>query len=69
MRAGLSPAADRGRSGCKHHVITEAGGIPLAVLLTGGNRNDVTQLLPPNAENVTQQPQQVRVECHWVKPG
>jgi hypothetical protein len=27
-------------------VITEAHGIPLAVSLTGGNRNDVTQLMP-----------------------
>jgi len=27
-------------------VITEGGGIPLAVTLTGGNRHDVTQLLP-----------------------
>jgi hypothetical protein len=27
-------------------VITEAHGIPLAVSLTGGNRNDVTQLIP-----------------------
>jgi transposase len=27
-------------------VITDAGGIPLAVSLTGGNRNDITQLLP-----------------------
>ncbi|WP_412544357.1 IS5 family transposase [Longispora sp. K20-0274] len=30
----------------KHHVITDAGGVPLAVSLTGGNRNDVTQLMP-----------------------
>ena len=37
---------DRGRPGSKHHLIVDAGGIPLAVLLTGGNRNDVTQLLP-----------------------
>ena len=29
-----------------HHLITEAHGIPLAVSLTGGNRNDVIQLLP-----------------------
>jgi transposase len=36
----------RGRLGSKHHLITDAGGIPLAVILTGGNRNDVTQLLP-----------------------
>jgi hypothetical protein len=27
-------------------VITEAHGIPLAVSLTGGNRNDITQLMP-----------------------
>jgi transposase len=27
-------------------VITDGGGIPLAVLLTGGNRHDVTQTIP-----------------------
>jgi transposase len=27
-------------------VITEAGGIPLATILTGANRHDVTQLIP-----------------------
>ena len=27
-------------------MITEAHGIPLAISLTGGNRNDVTQLMP-----------------------
>ncbi len=37
---------DRARPGSKHHVITDGQGIPLAVSLTGGNRNDVTQLLP-----------------------
>ena len=42
---GPSPV-DRGRLGSKHHLITDAGGLPLAVILTGGNRNDVTQLLP-----------------------
>jgi transposase len=26
--------------------VTDASGIPLAISLTGGNRNDVTQLLP-----------------------
>jgi transposase len=44
-KSGRSPV-DRGRSGSKHHLITDAGGVPLAVLLTGGNRNDVTQLVP-----------------------
>ncbi|WP_414505877.1 IS5 family transposase [Streptomyces sp. NEAU-L66] len=42
---GPSPV-DRGKTGSKHHVIVEARGIPLAVTLTGGNRNDVTQLIP-----------------------
>jgi transposase len=37
---------DRARPGSKHHVLTDGQGIPLAVSLTGGNRNDVTQLLP-----------------------
>ena len=42
---GSSPV-DRGRPGSKHHLLVDAAGIPLACLLTGGNRNDVTQLLP-----------------------
>jgi transposase len=42
---GPSPV-DRGRAGSEHHLITEARGIPLAVTLTGGHRNDITQLLP-----------------------
>jgi transposase len=44
-KAGRSPV-DRGRTGSKHHLITDATGIPLAVPLTGGNRNGVTQLIP-----------------------
>ncbi|ANS70708.1 transposase [Streptomyces lincolnensis] len=42
---GPSPVG-RGKSGSKHHVIVEAHGIPLAATLTGGNRNDVPQLIP-----------------------
>jgi transposase len=42
---GPSPV-DRGRPGFKHHLNCDAGGIPLAVALTGGNRNDITQLIP-----------------------
>ncbi|GAA4978353.1 hypothetical protein GCM10023205_52950 [Yinghuangia aomiensis] len=41
---GPSPV-DRRRAGSKHHLITDGYGTPLAVILTGGNRNDVTQLL------------------------
>ncbi|MER6947453.1 IS5 family transposase [Nonomuraea sp. NPDC000554] len=39
-KTGPSPV-DRARAGSKHHLITEAHGI-----LTGGNRDDVTQLMP-----------------------
>lgn len=42
---GPSPV-DRARTGSKHHLLCDAGGIPLAISLTGGQRNDVTQLLP-----------------------
>jgi transposase len=42
---GPSPV-DRGRAGSKHHVLTDGHGLPLAWALTGGNRNDVTQLIP-----------------------
>ncbi|GHD33574.1 hypothetical protein GCM10010313_79350 [Streptomyces violarus] len=45
QHTGPSPV-DRGRVGSKHHLITDGHGTPLAVLLTGGNRNDVTQLIP-----------------------
>nr|WP_234022157.1 IS5 family transposase [Streptomyces ipomoeae] len=44
-KSGPSPV-DRARPGSKHHVLTDGQGIPLAVSLTGGNRNDVTQLVP-----------------------
>ncbi len=37
---------DRARPGSKHHVIVDRHGTPLAVSLTGGNRHDVTQLIP-----------------------
>ncbi|CAL9667421.1 IS5 family transposase ISGeob7 [Streptomyces sp. enrichment culture] len=44
-RTGPSPV-DRGRSGSKHHLITDRYGTPLAVSATSGNRHDVTQLTP-----------------------
>jgi hypothetical protein len=37
---------DGGKTGSKHHVIVDAQGIPLATITTGGNRNNVTQLIP-----------------------
>ncbi|WP_455431783.1 IS5 family transposase [Streptomyces flaveolus] len=45
LKSGPSPV-DRARPGSQHHILTDGQGIPLAVSLTGGNRNDVTQLLP-----------------------
>jgi transposase len=45
LATGLS-SVDRARAGSKHHVITDGHGTPRVVILTGGNRNDVTQLLP-----------------------
>jgi transposase len=44
-KTGRNPT-DRGKTGSKHHVITDASGIPLATTLTGANAHDVTQLLP-----------------------
>jgi len=42
---GPSPI-DRAKPGSKHHLITDAHGTPLAVTLTGGHRNDITQFIP-----------------------
>jgi len=44
-KTGPSPT-DRRKAGSKHHVITDAQGIPLAGILTAANVNDVTQLIP-----------------------
>ncbi len=44
-KTGPSPT-DRRKSGSKHHLITDASGIPLAATVTGANAHDVTQLLP-----------------------
>ncbi len=41
---GPSPV-DRARNGSKHHLLVDATGIPLAWTVTGGNRNDITQLI------------------------
>ncbi|MDX3695730.1 transposase [Streptomyces europaeiscabiei] len=42
---GLS-LVDRGKAGSKHHLMVEVHGSPLAANTIGGNRNDVTQLIP-----------------------
>jgi transposase len=42
-KTGPNPT-DRGKPGSKHHVITDADGVPLKVTVTGANRHDSTQL-------------------------
>src|SRR5690349_7821956 len=37
---------DRGKSGSKHHVMTDAQGIPLSATVTAANVNEVTQAVP-----------------------
>lgn len=44
-KTGPNPT-DRRKAGSKHHLLTDAQGIPLVVRLTAANRNDITELLP-----------------------
>ena len=44
-QVGPNPT-DRRKGGSKHHLITDAQGVPLAVILTPANTHDVTQLIP-----------------------
>jgi transposase len=44
-KTGPNPT-DRGKKGTKHHVATDANGVPLKVISTEANRNETTQLLP-----------------------
>jgi transposase len=44
-KTGPNPT-DRRKPGSKHHVLTDAQGIPLAATVTSANTNEVTQLLP-----------------------
>jgi len=37
---------DRRKSGSKHHLLTDANGVPIVAIVTEANRHDVTQLLP-----------------------
>jgi transposase len=44
-KTGPNPT-DRSKPGSKHHVITDGGGVPLAVELSGANQPDIKHLLP-----------------------
>jgi transposase len=43
-KTGPNPI-DRRKAGSKHHILTDAQGIPLVARLTAANRNDITELL------------------------
>jgi transposase len=43
-KTGPNPT-DRRKAGSKHHVLTDADGIPLVATLTAANRPDITQLI------------------------
>jgi hypothetical protein len=43
-KTGPNPT-DRRKKGSKHHLLTDAHGIPLAIELTQANRHEITQLL------------------------
>jgi transposase len=43
---GPNPTADRAKRGSKRHVICDGRGMPLAVRLTGANRNDSQEAWP-----------------------
>jgi hypothetical protein len=65
-KKGRQDRAEPGRPrppGSKHHLLVDGGGVPLAWTLTGGNRNDVTQLLEPSLSST-----RVRVGS-WEQPG
>lgn len=44
-KTGPNPT-DRRKAGSKHHLITDAQGVPLAAILSSANAHDVTQLVP-----------------------
>jgi len=44
-KTGPNPV-DRRKLGTKHHILVDARGLPLAIIVTGANRHDVTPLLP-----------------------
>lgn len=44
-QTGPNPT-DRRKKGSKHHLVTDAQGVPLAAILTPANAHDVTQLIP-----------------------
>jgi transposase len=44
--ARIAACAELPKAGSKHHLLVDAQGVPLSVILTPANRHDITQLLP-----------------------
>jgi transposase len=44
-KTGPNPT-DRRKPGSKHHLLTDASGVPMVVILTGANVHDVKEILP-----------------------
>ena len=60
---GANPT-DRGKSGSKRHLLTDATGLPLAVVLSGVNRHDMKKLASLLDAKVIEAPEPERVEQH-----
>jgi len=45
LETGPNPT-DRGKLGSNHNVLADANGVPLAMLMTGANVHDVSELIP-----------------------
>jgi putative transposase len=63
---GSNPT-DRGKTGCKRHVLTDAKGIPLAVVLSGANRHDSKKLEVLLKAVMTQRPSDAEREAGFVE--
>ena len=63
LATGRNPT-DRGKSGSKRHLLTEATGVPLAVVLSGANRHDLKKLADLLDAIVIERPDPEEVEQH-----
>jgi putative transposase len=60
---GANPT-DRGKSGCKRHLLTEGKGVPIAVVLSGANRHDMKKLATLLDAKVLESPPMAEGQSH-----
>jgi putative transposase len=60
---GANPT-DRGKSGCKRHLLTDGKGIPIAVVLSGANRHDMKKLAALLDAKVIPAPPRMQGQSH-----